>query len=208
MKALFLFSVLSTLSVGCFRFTEEAAKTIDGGSDSSVEDTAVADTAPPPLGNTICSRLTGGYTTVQKAMNDLMPKLKADCRIDRFFLTLDATKSAHMIDCMARQLGSVMSCADSAGLKMKYPTVDSKGVQCKDMLNAHKTLGIHPEDFDGMIDDILAVLADAKMSAADIALVADVLRFQRQDIVNPGDAGRGDACASEASAPVDTGEEY
>lgn len=208
MKALFLFSVLSTLSIGCFRFTEDPAKTIDGGSDSSVEDTGVADTTPPPLGNTICSRVPGGYATVQKAMNDLMPKLQADCRIDRFFLMLDATKSAHMIDCMARQLGSVMSCADGYGLKMKYPTLDAKGVQCKDMLNAHKNMGIHPEDFDGMIDDILAVLADAKMSAADIALVADVLRFQRQDIVNPGDAGRGDACASEASAPVDTGEEY
>jgi hypothetical protein len=55
---------------------------------------------------------------------------------------------------------------------------------------------------------MLAVLADAKISAADLATVADVLRFQRTDIVNPGDAGRGDACASEASAPVDTGENY
>lgn len=191
------------------RFDEDPPKTVppDAAPDTTtVEDTAVVDAATdaPP---TVCDR-SGGYAVVDKAMTDLIPKLKADCRIDRFFVAMDEAKLAHMRECMALQLASIMRCSKD-GVRVKYPTLDSKGVQCRDMLNAHKTVGVHAEDFDAMIDDMLAVLGEAKtISAADLAAVAEVLRFQRQDIVNPGDAGRGDACASEASAPVDTGEEY
>ena len=154
----------------------------------------------------MCDR-NGGFAVIDKAMTDLIPKLKADCRIDRFFLGMAEARVEHMRDCMALQLGSIMRCSIN-GERVKYPRLDRKGEQCRDMLGAHRTLGIHPQDFDGMIDDMLAVLADAKVSAADLASIADVLRFQKADIVKPGDAGRGDACASEASTATDTGEEY
>jgi hypothetical protein len=198
--------LIPLFAIGCFRFTEDPMKTFTEDTGAAVDtgtapDTAVAD-APP----TMCDR-NGGFAVIDKAMTDLVPKIKADCRIDRFFATMQDARIEHMRDCMALQLGSIMRCSLN-GERIKYPRLDRKGVQCKDMLGAHKTLGVHPEDFDGMIDDMLAVLADAKINADDLALVADILRFQRADIVNPGDAGRGDACASEASAPVDTGENY
>lgn len=166
-----------------------------------VVDTGVAD-APP----TMCDR-NGGFAAIDKAMTDLLPKVMTDCRIDRFFLGLSEARAEHMRDCMALQLGSIMRCSLN-GERIKYPRLDRKGEQCKDMLGAHKSLGVHPQDFDAMVDDMLAVLADAKINAADLAAVADVIRFQRTDIVNPGDAGRGDACASEASTVTDTGENY
>lgn len=196
------------LTVGCFRFSEEPARTFDGGADTTVADTGTVDASQPEAAPTMCDRA-GGYAVLDKAMTALIPKLKADCRIDRFFLAMPEPALEHMRECMALQLASIMRCSRD-GAPIKYPRLDSKGAQCRDMLNAHKAVGVHAEDFDAMIDDMLAVLAEAKtISAADLALVADVLRFQRQDIVNPGDAGRGDACKSEAGTPpVDTGEEY
>lgn len=195
----------SICGLGCFRFTEDPMKsfTADAGADTTapIVDTGVADAAP-----TMCDR-NGGFAAVDKAMTALVPKLKTDCRIDRFFLGMQDPRMEHMRDCMALQLGSIMRCSLN-GERIKYPRLDRRGEQCKDMLGAHRTLGIHSQDFDAMIDDMLAVLAEAKISAADLATVADVLRFQRTDIVNPGDAGRGDACASEAAPPADTGEEY
>jgi hypothetical protein len=96
------------------------------------------------------------------------------------------------------------------GVRVKYPNVDSKGELCRDMKTSHQGLGIHDADFDALLDDAASVLTAAGVSAEDLAAIADVLRFTRSDIVNPGDAGRGDACVSETSTDtgVDTGDEY
>jgi hypothetical protein len=197
--------VIAAMFVGCFRFTEDPMRTVtaDSGADSTVvEDTGTevaVDAAP-----TLCDR-NGGYPVVQKAMGDLVTKLKADCRVDRYFLSMAPDRLQHMQECMALQLGWIMRCPG-----VKYPAADSKGAECRDVRKSHQALGIHNEDFDGMLDDILAVLTDAKIAPADLASIMDALKIQRTDIVNPGDAGRGDACVSEtaADAGVDTGEEY
>ncbi len=178
--------------------------TADSGADTLVaEDVGAevaADAAP-----TICDR-NGGYPVVQKAMGDLVTKLKTDCRVDRYFLSMAADRLQHMQECMAIQLGWIMRCPG-----LKYPSADSKGEACRDVHKVHEGLGIHNEDFDAMVDDILAVLTEAKIPAADLVTIADALKIQRTDIVNPGDAGRDGACVPETGAGdtgVDTGEEY
>lgn len=192
--------LLATAAIGCFRFSEDPARTFEAGVDATVSDTA-ADTPP-----TMCDRY--GYATVEGAMAALIPKLQADCRIQRFFGAMPPAALAHMQECMALQVGSIMRCS-RGGVRIKYPGLDSKGILCRDMRGSHQSLGIHAEDFDAMMDDVLAVLSDAKISADDLAAIGDVLRFQRGDIVNPGDAGRGDACVADSgAAPTDTGSEY
>lgn len=198
---------VTALALGCFRFKEEEARTFtaDSGADTLVvEDTgidATTDAAP-----SMCERY-GGKATIDTAMAELITKLKTDCRVDRYFLSMTADRLQHMQECMAVQLAWIMRCPGT-----KYiPSTDSKGEACRDIHTTHKGLGIHNEDFDAMLDDILAVLTAAKIEPADLVAITDALKIQRTDIVNPGDAGRGDACVSETSTGdtgVDTGEEY
>jgi len=199
-------AVLSTaVLLGC-RFQEDPMRSItdDAALDATLEDTAaeVATDTPPSM----CERY-GGKATVDKAMADLITTLKMDCRVDRYFLPMTADRLQHMQECMAAQLGWIMRCPG-----VKLPAVDSKGAECRDIHQSHKGLGVHNEDFDAMIDDILAVLTAAKVAPADLTAISEALRIQRTDIVNPGDAGRGDACIPEtggaADTGVDTGEEY
>jgi len=196
----------AVLFIGCFRFVEEPQRniTLDAGQDSTV---VVEDAAPEVAADTppsMCER-NGGYPVVEKAMADLVTKLKTDCRVDRYFLAMTTERLQHMQECMALQLGWIMRCPG-----VRYPSTDLKGEACRDVHKTHEGLGIHNEDFDAMIDDILAVLTDAKIASNDLVSIGDALRIQRTDIVNPGDAGRGDACTpvSESGPPVDTGEEY
>lgn len=194
-------------AIGCLRFSEDPARIVDDDAgDATVADAATdlgIETSP-----TMCDRY-GGFATVEKATADLVAMLAADCRVDRFFVGLSPESRAHMQECMALQIGSIMQCSRE-GVRVKYPALDSKGALCRDMKTSHQGLGIHDADFDALIDDTLAVLSKAAIAGDDLALLADVLRFQRADIVNPGDAGRGDACASEASTDtgVDTGDDY
>lgn len=200
-------AVASTaLLLGCFRFDEKPMNvTVDDAAvDATVEDTAaevMTDTTP-----SMCERY-GGKPTIDKAMADLITTLRMDCRVDRYFLAMTADRLQHMQECMAAQLGWIMRCPG-----VRLPAVDSKGAECRDIHQSHKGLGIHPEDFDAMLDDILSVLTAAKVAPDDLAAISAALRIQRTDVVNPGDAGRGDACIPEtggaADTGVDTGEEY
>jgi hypothetical protein len=195
----------TALMIGCFRFSEDPMRSVtdDAGQDSTIADTgsdAGGETAP-----TMCDRY--GRDVADKAMASLVTKLKADCRVDRYFLSMTADRLTHMQECMAAQLAWIMRCPG-----VKLPATDSKGAECKDIHKSHETLGIHNEDFDAMLDDILAVLTEQKLAPADLASIAEALKIQRTDVVNPGDAGRGDACiidsGSAADTGVDTGEEY
>ncbi len=177
--------------------------TLDAGAETSVEDAAseIATDAPPSM----CERY-GGKPTVDAAMAALITNLKTDCRVDRYFLSMTTDRLQHMQECMAAQLAWIMRCPG-----VKLPATDSKGEECRDIRKSHEALGIHNEDFDAMLDDILAVLTTAKIDAADLATISDALKIQRVDVVNPGDAGRGDACVSDsggADTAVDTGPEY
>ncbi len=192
----------ASVTVACMRFSEEPARTFTADAGDATIDDATPDLgaeAPP----TMCDKY-GGFATIEKATEELVAAMAADCRIDRFFVGLSPESRAHMQECMTLQLASIMQCSRD-GARVKYPALDSKGALCRDMKTSHQGLGIHDADFDAVIDDALAVLTKASVSAEDLAAIADVLRFNRADIVNPGDAGRGDACASEVSTPVDTG---
>jgi hypothetical protein len=210
-RALLIVATLS--SMACFRFKEEAP-TATVTDDAAVVDTAVVpDTQTTETAPTLCDRY-GGFATAEKAATATMAKATADCRIDRFFLGLTVAQAAHITECLALQYGSIMRCSKD-GIRVKYPNVDSKGVQCKDMKGSHqgKGLAIFAEDFDAFVDDAVQSLSEQKLSTEDLNAVADVLRFERADIQNPiPDAGRGEACVPDVgsadTAVVDTGEEY
>lgn len=215
-RALLLVATLS--SIACFRFKEEAPTATVTDDASAVVDTGtVSEAAADVQGETaatMCDRY-GGFVAAQNAAAATLGKVTTDCRIDRFFLALSVEQANHIRECLAFQLGSIMRCSKD-GVRVKYPNVDSKGVQCLDMKGSHqgKNLAIFAEDFDAFVDDTVEALSEQKLTAEDLAAVADVLRFERTDIQNPiPDAGRGEACVPEGGTPdtgavVDTGDQY
>jgi len=191
--------VLTTATTDCFRFSEDASRVSDTGTDATVLEVGVDGNVDAPA--PICDRY--GYPLVESAMTALIPKVQADCRIQRFFGAMPASALRHMQECMALQVGSIMRCS-RGGTRIKYPGPDSLGILCRDMRGSHQALGIRPEEFDAMIEDVLGALGDAKIAATDLATIGDVLKFQRTDIVSLADAGRSDACPSESgAAPTD-----
>ncbi|MGZ5970936.1 MAG: hypothetical protein ACXWP4_24870 [Polyangiales bacterium] len=204
--------VATLASVACFRFKEEAP-TPTVTDDAAATETATVPDAQGETAPTMCDRY-GGFATAEKAATATIAKVSADCRIDRFFLGLSTDQVTHIRECLALQLGSIMRCSRD-GVRVKYPNLDSKGVQCKDMRTSHqgKGLAIFAEDFDAFVDDTVDSLAEQKLSAEDLAAVADVLKFERTDVQNPiPDAGRGEACVPEGGTPDtsadDTGQAY
>jgi hypothetical protein len=204
-------------SAACFRFKEEAPNATVTDDASAVVDTGSEAATPDAQGETapqLCDRY-GGFVAAQNAAAATIGKVTTDCRIDRFFLGLTVEQVNHLRECLALQLGSIMRCTKD-GVRVKYPNVDSKGKQCLDMKGSHKDKGlaIFAEDFDAFVDDTVEALSEQKLSAEDLAAVADVLRFERTDIQNPiEDAGRGEACVPEGGtadtgAAVDTGQQY
>jgi hypothetical protein len=66
--------------------------------------------------------------------------------------------------------------------------MDSKGVACRSMTVAHQGLNISDGDFNAFIEDVAAGLAEAGVSADDIAAAAPALTGMKPQIVTT-DAG-------------------
>lgn len=144
----------------------DAYANVDGASDASSGDS----------GPSICTKY-GGYGTVEVVVQKLFGALVADCRISRFFTTLDAVKQAHLYDCLVKQVAVVLKCPG-----IKYD-VDNAGVECRDMKTSHKGLSIRNADFDALVADLVTVMQQAGVSQADIDAVAPSILALRDDIV-------------------------
>ncbi|MEO6417921.1 MAG: hypothetical protein ABIP39_00840, partial [Polyangiaceae bacterium] len=88
-----------------------------------------------------CGRA-GGIAGITAINADAMTRLAADCRIGPYFTGLDATKTAHMSDCMVNYLAEVLVCPGSTYSGSK----DKAGVACKSMGEGHKNMGITGDD--------------------------------------------------------------
>ena len=168
---------------GCFIDNPNLAKSDGGGADASVAD----------AGPSMCTRY-GGYTNVEKLVNDLAPALAADCRIGAFITKLTDEQSMHLTDCLVKQMAVLTKCPG-----IRYD-VDSSGEECRDMPTAHYGLGIRSDDFDAYLEDLLATMQADGYAQEDIDAVTPALKFLHDDIVTnsaPGlarqtcDAGAG-----------------
>jgi hypothetical protein len=162
-----------------------------GGGNETASATGTGGMGLPPL----CVKY-GGYSTVEKVVGDLVGALVADCRISPFFTSLTPAKQQHLGDCLTKQVAVLMHCPG-----IKYDT-DSTGGECRDMKASHKGLGVRADDFDALIEDVVATLTKDGVAKEDIAAMAPALLYLKDDIVTnsaPGsakqicDAGAGDA---------------
>ena len=162
---------------------EGAAASDAEGADAVVDAAAkAAAEAGPPL----CTKY-GGYSTIEKVVADLVGALVDDCRISRFFTVLDATRQAHLSDCLVKQVAVVTGCPGIA-----YD-VDNAGVECRDMVVSHKGLSIRGADFDALLQDLVTVLLKAGVTQADVDVLAPSLLRLRGDIVTNSAPSHGKA---------------
>lgn len=143
-----------------------------GAGGASASATGTGGVGLPPL----CTKY-GGYPTVEKVVGDLVGALVADCRISPFFTSLTPAKQQHLGDCLTKQVAVLMHCPN-----IKYDT-DSTGAECRDMKVSHKGLGIRKEDFDALLEDVVATLTKDGVAKEDIAAMAPALQYLRDDIV-------------------------
>lgn len=188
------------LSLGCYLdnpapaslVTADAGLVIDGGSSVGGGGPADAVDAGPPL----CTKY-GGYATVEVLIANLVSTLVADCRISRFFTKLTPAAVQHLVDCLVKQVAVLMRCPG-----IRYD-VDNEGVECRDMLSAHKGQSIRQGDFDALVEDLVAVLQKSGVATADIDALAPSILALAPDIVTNSAPGNGHAVcdASTESGP-------
>jgi hypothetical protein len=155
-------------------------------------------------GPSICARY-GGYAAAEKITNAAVAAVVSDCRIGRFFAGLDAKKSAHLVDCLTKQVAVVLGCEG-----VRYD-VDNAGERCLGMQESHRTLSIRNQDMDVFVEDLVTVLQSAGVAQTDIDAIAPGILSLRGDIVTNSAPGNGksicDAGPSvpDGSLPADAG---
>jgi len=147
----------------------------EASSDSSDTSDSGEDAAPPT-----CDRY-GGLEGVEIIADAVVTNLLADCRVQSSFQAMPKPALDHLRECLALQLGSIWRCS-RAGVRVKYPAYDSKGILCRDMKTSHAGKGISAGDVDAFLDVYKKTLIAQKVDAADVAAVAGVLGTTKKDI--------------------------
>ncbi len=126
----------------------------------------------------------GGKAGVASAVNAAVGEVAGDCRISAFFTTLPEQQLTHVVECLTMQSQELFGCAGVTYAGSR----DSMNVPCRTMTEAHRDLTISVADFDAFIEDVVAGLTTAGVSAADIDTVAPTLLGLKDSIVR-SDAG-------------------
>jgi hypothetical protein len=205
-KGLVKTSFIISLTAGAFIaacFIDNPPLKVAAERDASV---AAPDASPIVVdaGPSICARY-GGYAAAEKITKSAVDAVIADCRIGRFFAGLDAKKSAHLVDCLTKQVAVVLGCEG-----VRYD-VDNAGERCLGMQESHRALSIRNQDMDVFIEDLVTVLQNAGVAQADIDAIAPGILSLRGDIVTNSAPGNGKSTCDagpplpDASLPVDAG---
>jgi hypothetical protein len=134
---------------------------------------------------TLCDKY-GGKAGVQGAVAAAVDRVAGDCRINTFFTTLEPAQLTHVVQCLTIQSQELFGCAGVTYLGSR----DALNVPCRSMTEAHRELNISAADFDAFIEDVVAGLTTAGVSAADINAVAPTLLDMKPTITR-ADAGAG-----------------
>jgi hypothetical protein len=134
---------------------------------------------------TLCDKY-GGKAGVQSAVAIAVDRVAGDCRINTFFTTLEPAQLTHVVQCLTIQSQELFGCADVTYLGSR----DALNVPCRSMAEAHRDLNISAADFDAFIEDVVAGLTAAGVSADDINAVAPTLLDMKPTITR-ADAGAG-----------------
>jgi len=128
---------------------------------------------------TLCEKYGGASNIDSVIRSNVIPEIAGDCRISTFFTSLSEDGLNHVVDCLSIQAQELFQCegVSYAG------SMDSQGVACRSMTQAHQGLGITQADFDALIEDVVAGLTEAGVEDTDIAAAAPALLGMQEAIV-------------------------
>lgn len=142
------------------------------------DDGASVTPTPDASQQTLCAKY-GGEAVIKGAITDhVIPMIAGDCRINGFFASLSSDRLTRLSDCLSIQAQELFGCEG-----ITYAgSMASNGLECRSMTTAHAGLGISGGDFDALIEDVVAGLAEAGVEGDDIGAAAPALLGLKSDI--------------------------
>jgi hemoglobin len=119
-------------------------------------------------GNRLYDQL-GGLAGITVVMNDFVSNLAADSRISHYFTSLPAIRLKRLEELLIQQV------ANASGGPVTYTGLDMK--------TAHATLGITMDDFNALVEDLVAALDSNQVSASAKQSLRGALAPMASDIV-------------------------
>jgi hypothetical protein len=164
---------------GCGDDSSKASGSDGGASGSDAGSKSDAGGTRDGGAATLCDKY-GGTSAVGSVITKfVLPKISGDCRINSFFADLPADHMQRLSDCLSIQAEELFGCAGVKYVGAKA----SNGFPCRSMKEAHKFLKIGSGDFDALIEDVAAGLAQAGVEQKDISAAAPALVGLESDIV-------------------------
>lgn len=149
------------------------------GDDSSVGENAGSGGETSESGETLCAKYGGADNVAFVVQNQVIGAIAGDCRINTFFTSLSPDGFTRVGDCLTIQVQELFGCPG-----IRYEGAEaSNGLACRSMVQAHAGLAISSGDFDALIEDVVAGLAEAGVEEADIMAAAPALLGLKDDIV-------------------------
>ncbi|MFO0677324.1 MAG: hypothetical protein U0169_12385 [Polyangiaceae bacterium] len=180
---------------------KDTGTTTDGAvkTDGSTSDAGTTDGGGDAAASA-CTKYGGASAIDMIVTNDVVAKLAGDCRISKHFTSLPAAQLTHVKECLSIQVQEVFGCPGVTYTGAK----DKAGGACRDMVAAHKNLGLTSSDFDALIEDVVAVLTAKGVSMADINAVAPTLTSAtlKAAVIAPQALGTGADAGGCTSQPV------
>jgi hemoglobin len=127
----------------------------------------------------LCAKYGGAANVAQVVRVNVIGAIAGDCRISSFFTSLSTDAFTRVEDCLTIQVQELFGCP---GITYAGATA-SNGLACRSMAASHAGLGISTGDFDALIEDTVAGLTEAGVSAEDIGAAAPALLGLKPDIV-------------------------
>jgi hypothetical protein len=171
----------------------------DAGNDATAEGGGGGDGQTT---SSLCAKY-GGFANVQAISKGIFDAVKADCKISAYFTNLALTDEKHFQDCLANQIGEIMQCDG----KVYEGSKDTLGGDCLPMAQAHQQIdpGIHKEDFDAFLIDMIGVFKAKGVSSDDVGRIAPTFNSMQGDVQQTDDPGNAQSLCPGADAGQDTG---
>ncbi len=148
-----------------------AAEDVMAITDALTAPAFVADIVEDAQNNKNIYQRIGRKPAVETVIADFLQRVLADAKINGYFLN-SSLGAQRLGTCLVRQV-----CGATGGPCIYGEGVEAElsGTPCKDMLTAHKDMGVSTNDFNDLVGHMADALTAAQVDSADIMAIASVL---------------------------------
>jgi hypothetical protein len=131
------------------------------------------------MDDSLCAKYGGAEVVMSVMVDEVVPRIEGDCRVNAFFAELTQGQLLHVAECLGIMGQELFGCPG-----VIYEGSESSiGSECRSMKEAHRGLAISEGDFDALVEDVVAGLAAAGVEGQDIMAAAPTLLGMESDIV-------------------------